>query len=82
MRVTTLQHIQESVYGDWGGYVGVLTRLWAVQPKNCGSIPSSGKAFFSSSECPHWQCSPLNLYRTDTKEVPRLRIRGAIPLDL
>jgi predicted metallopeptidase len=48
MQLTTLQHIQVSVNGDWGSYVGVVTRLWAVQPKNCGSLPSSGKAFFSS----------------------------------
>ena len=47
MQVTTLQHIQESVCGDWCSYVGAVIRLWAVQPKNCGSLPRSGKAFFS-----------------------------------
>jgi hypothetical protein len=35
-----------------------VTELRAGQPRNCGSVPSRGKKFFSVSQCPVWLWVP------------------------
>jgi len=44
--------------------VGIVSRLWAAQPKNCGGlIPSRVKKFLSSLKCPDqlWGSPSLSL---------------------
>lgn len=79
-----------AISGSWGSLVGVVTRLRAGRPRNCGSIPSNGKRFISSQKrSDHLWCPPgLSLHGWSSRNlkltsqlrvVPRLRKGRAAP---
>jgi len=67
--IHTWEHYQSR---DSGNIFGIVSRLSAGAPKNCGSVPIRSQIFFSSSKCPDRSCG-TNLLLSGGTVLPRVK---------
>jgi hypothetical protein len=60
--------VELKLWEPWGNSINIVTRLWAIRPKNSGLVPGWGRDF-SLSPCPD-QLRP-------NQPLPGVKVAGA-----